>query len=405
MTSTQFYLYGVDETGPETLSPAQLQQIDAADLVIADSRFHAALSDCTALQDWPKPFSQLAEMLTNYRGSSVVMLATGDPLWYGAGRYLLRHFGREQLHIEPGVSGLQFAAARMGWPLESVQIISLHGRPESLLSRSLYPRARLMIIPQSAETARTVARRLCAAGWGAADITALSSLGHETETRLSASAEQWDRLDEAPADFHILCVDLSPAGRAGQIAPSSCLPDEAFITDGKMTKFEARSAALSRLMPHPGGVLIDLGCGTGSVSIEWLRFCPEGAAYAVDTKQERLDLAMQNADQAGVHGLTALHSECYDALDALPEPDAIFIGGGLSADLILAAKKKLPAGGRLVAHAVTVQSEALLLAAHQQDGGMLVRIQVNYAQPVGEYHGWRGLMPVTQYIWHKGGDA
>jgi precorrin-6Y C5,15-methyltransferase (decarboxylating) len=106
-----------------------------------------------------------------------------------------------------------------------------------------------------------------------------------------------------------------------------------------------------------------------------------------------------------VHGLTVLHSECYDALDAIPEPDAIFIGGGLSADLILAAKKKLPAGGRLVAHAVTVQSEALLLAAHQQDGGMLVRIQVNYAQPVGEYHGWRGLMPVTQYIWHKGGDA
>ena len=103
MTSAQFYLYGVDETGPETLSPAQLQQIDAADLVIADSRFHAALSDCEALQDWPKPFSQLAEMLTNYRGSSVVMLATGDPLWYGAGRYLLRHFGREQLHIEPGV--------------------------------------------------------------------------------------------------------------------------------------------------------------------------------------------------------------------------------------------------------------------------------------------------------------
>lgn len=405
MTSTQFYLYGVDETGPETLSPDQLHKIANADLVIADSRFHAALSDCSELQDWPKPFFQLAEMLTNYRGSSIVMLATGDPLWYGAGRYLLRYFGREQLHIEPGVSGLQFAAARMGWPLESVQIISLHGRPETLLSRSLYPRARLMIIPQSAETARAVARRLCAAGWGAAELTALSSLGHNNETRLSALAEQWDGLEEVPADFHILCIDLAPAGREGQIAPSSCLPDEVLITDGKMTKFEARSAALARLMPHPGGVLIDLGCGSGSVSIEWLRFCPEGAAYAVDTKQERLDLAMQNADQAGVHGLIALHSECYDALDALPEPDAIFIGGGLSADLILAAKKKLPAGGRLVAHAVTVQSEALLLAAHQQDGGKLVRIHVNYAQPVGEYHGWRGLMPVTQYIWHKGGAA
>ena len=399
------HLYGVDEAGPKKLSLTQQRQLALADLVIADSRFHSDLSDLDSVQGWPKPFSQLADLLADYRGKSVVMLATGDPLWFGAGRYLLRHFKRDELHIEPAISGLQFAAARMGWPFETTSIISLHGRPESQLLGHIYPRARLLVIPQSADSAISVARQLRDAGWGAAKMTALSNLGGENEACLVATADNWEDLGHAPADFYILCIDLAPAGRKGLIAPSSCLPDGAYITDGQMTKFESRCAALARLMPHPGGVLIDLGCGSGAVSIEWLRHCPEGAAFGVDIRQDRLAFAHQNVDQIGVRGFTSCLGDCRDILTDLPEPDAIFIGGGLSSELIAAARHKLPAGGRLVAHAVTLQSEALLLAAHEAEGGLLVRIAVNYAEPVGNFQGWKGLMPVTQYIWQKGNSA
>ena len=390
---------GVDERGVSALPEDLRTRLAEMDIIIAARRFHGDLPSGPEIQGWPTPFSNIFNILKKISKKSVALLATGDPMWFGAGASLVRELGPEGCEVIPAVSGLQLAAARLGWPLARCEIVSVHGRPAGSLVSRLYPRARLLVIAQDGASPVQLAELLTAHGYGDATLHVLAHLGGAAESRFDGRARGWTH-DRVP-DFHIIgiaCPDEVPAG-AGLVAP-----DQSFETDGKLTKRDARASALAKLAPFPGAVLWDIGTGSGAIAIDFLRNAGTGQAFAIDRNEVQLARATTNAAWHGVTGLELVAGDAGEVLAGLPRPDAVFIGGGVAPPVIAAAQAALRQGGVLVAHAVTIESETVLVAAWQQSGGEMTRISVQHADPVGGFHGWRPLMPVTQWCWHKGGQ-
>ncbi len=331
------------------------------------------------------------------RGRRVAVLATGDPMNYGIGATVAGRVAPEEVTVVPHVSSFALAASRLLWPLNRVTLASVHGRPLERLAPHIVPAARLLILAHDGRTPNKVAAMLTERGFGDSRMTALAHLGGEMETRTAAIACDWSA--EVP-DLHVLAVECV-AGADAVWHPRIGLPDDAFQHDGKLTKREVRAAALAKLMPHPGGLLIDVGAGCGSVGIEWMRAEPNTRAIALEPRADRRALAARNASALGVPDLDIRDGSAPQALADLPAPDAIFVGGGLSEATIAASADRLKPGGRLVAHAVTLESEAVLLEVFQHFGGDLTRLSVAHAETIGSFHGWRPAMPVTQWAWVK----
>jgi len=394
-------ILGIGEAGPDRLSVAAQKALGAARLVIASPRFHAGLASyidgSASMRGWPTPFADLYAIIEQYRGQSVVLCATGDPLWFGAGSSVIKHFGHEHCTVIPHLSGFQLVASRMGWALDNCETVTIHGRPLDALVSKLYRRAKILVLADSHSSPAAVANLLDAHGFGAAHMTVLAEMGGAAEARFDGLANNWTH---AVPDFHIIaiaCPDVAPAQTG-----FGC-DDTVFENTGKLTKREARASALSKLSPFPGAVFWDVGAGSGAVAIEFMRLAPRSQAFAIDKDKAQIAMARRNAARCGVPSLTHIEADLPDGLDVLPRPDAIFIGGGLSAAVIAHCCAALQAGGNVVAHAVTLESEAVLVDAWRHYGGFLTRLAVTYADPVGGFNGWRPLMPVTQ--WHFGKPA
>ena len=399
---------GTSESGLKDLAQNLIEKIEHADCVIGPERLLDDVAKLTGFtgqtHPWPRPFLDIIPFLEDRRGKAVVILATGDPLWYGAASTLVRHFTPDEMTITPSPSGFQLAASRMGWPLHGCTCLTVHGRPHEKIIRHLAPGARLLILAHDSHSSAKVANLLDAAGYGEAMVSALGHIGGEAETRDEATATSWDKADLSPPDFHVVAVQC-PSSVSGYLPPVPGLPDDAFVSDGKLTKSETRAATLARLKPQPRGTLWDLGCGSGAIGIEWMRAAPDALAIGIDNRQDRLDVARGNAETLGVpewQGLCLdLSQDKIGDLAALNNPDAVFIGGGLSEALANVAMDRLNPGGRLVVNTVTLESEHVLLSLWQRHGGELIRLSVSRADPVGPFHGWRPLMPVTQWVWEK----
>lgn len=391
---------GVAESGVASLPGELRERLAGMDLIVAAPRFHDGLPDGLPdgpeVIDWPSPFSNIFNVLSDNSGKSVALLTTGDPMWYGAGASLVRELGPDGCEVVPAVSGLQLAAARLGWPMAGCRVISVHGRPVSRLVSALHPRARILVISQDGGSPMAVAELLAAHGYGAARMHVLAHLGGSDETQIDEAANGWTQ--ERVPDFHIIGIECPDAG---PVPLGLAAPDSSFDNDGKLTKRDARSSALAKLAPFPGAVLWDVGSGSGAVAIDFLRNAPGGVAYAIDRNQTQLDRGSANAERHGVPGFKPISGNAAEQIANLPRPDAVFIGGGMSEQVISVAQAALRPGGCLVAHAVTIESESVIIAAWQRAGGDLVRLSVQHADPVGGFHGWRPLMPVTQWCWHK----
>ena len=391
---------GVAESGVASLPGELRERLAGMDLIVAAPRFHDGLPDGLPdgpeVIDWPSPFSNIFNVLSENTGKSVALLTTGDPMWYGAGASLVRELGPDGCEVVPAVSGLQLAAARLGWPMAGCRVISVHGRPVSRLVSALHPRARILVISQDGGSPMAVAELLAAHGYGAARMHVLAHLGGSDETQIDEAANGWTQ--ERVPDFHIIGIECPDAG---PVPLGLAAPDSSFDNDGKLTKRDARSSALAKLAPFPGAVLWDVGSGSGAVAIDFLRNAPGGVAYAIDRNQTQLDRGSANAERHGVPGFKPISGNAAEQIANLPRPDAVFIGGGMSEQVISVAQAALRPGGCLVAHAVTIESESVIIAAWQRAGGDLVRLSVQHADPVGGFHGWRPLMPVTQWCWHK----
>ena len=387
---------GLGEDGLDGLSPVARALVDAAQVLVGGKRHLAMLPDGDAERfGWRLPITDTVADIVARRGLRVVVLATGDPMSYGIGVTLARQVAIEEMTVIPAPGAFSLACARLGWPMAAVTALTLHGRPLELLHLHLAAGARLLILSHDGATPAAVARRLTERGYGPSRVTVFEHMGGAAERRLDGTAEAWGAA--ACADLNTVAVDCRAAPGTPPRPRVPGLPDDAFAHDGQITKRELRAVTLAKLAPIPGARLWDVGAGCGSIAIEWLRAAPEGAAVAVERDAGRCDLIARNAADLGVPLLNVVGGTAPAALAGLQAPDAVFIGGGITADgLAEACWQALPPGGRLVANVVTVEGEAALAELRRRFGGELTRIAVSRAEPLGPHQGWRPLLPVTQ---------
>lgn len=394
-------VFGIGADGWTSLgSPAQ-QGILAADVVLGGARQLDLLPPADLGREqqriaWPVPLREnLATLVAQHAGRRVVALASGDPLLSGIATTLIDVLGADRVRVVPGVSSVAIARARLGWPAETVEVVTLVGRDPDAVRAALAPGHRLIVLSSDATTPTTVAAVLVEEGYGASDMTVLGDLGAPTESCRSARADAWS--GDAP---QLNVIAIACVGRGNSRTPG--LADDAFEHDGQLTRRDARASALARLAPAPGQLLWDVGAGAGSVGIEWMRTHPSTRAIAIEADPERAARIERNAARLGVPGLRVVRGTAPEALADLPVPDAVFVGGGASRpgvlDAVLAAVKP---GGRVVVHAVTHQTEALLVPRYADLGGELIRIQVETAAPIGTFTGWTPGRAITQWSWES----
>lgn len=389
------HIVGIGEDGFDGLTPATRAVVEAAEVIIGGERHHALAANISAERlAWPSPFNAMVETIEGLRGKRAVVLVTGDPLWFSVGARIGRAMDPAEIVYHPQLSAFQLAAARMGWSFADIETLTVHGRPVEQMIAFIQPDVRLLVLTTGAETPAQIAKFLSERGFGKSKMTVLAAMGGKDEARFDGTADAWQH--EVPA-FNTLAVECIAAPDAALLPRVPGLADALFQSDGTMTKQEIRAATLAKLMPMRGALLWDIGCGSGSVAIEWMRAARYARAIGIEPRADRRAMAGANAMALGAPKLELVDGMVPDALGGLPAPDAIFIGGGLSRPTFDAAWAALRPLGRLVANAVTLESEAELMALHAEFGGELVRISVCRAEPVGRLTGWRPSMPVTQW--------
>jgi precorrin-6Y C5,15-methyltransferase (decarboxylating) len=395
MSEAWLHIVGIGEDGMAGLLPATRAVVEAAEVIIGGDRHHQLSASVAAERvAWPSPFDALIGVLEGYRGKRVVVLATGDPLWFSVGARIGRAIDPAEIIYHPQLSAFQLAAARMGWSMPDVETLTVHGRPVEQMIAFIQPDVRLLILTTGSETPAQIARFLVERGFGRSRMTVLAAMGGEDEQRFDGEAESWAH--EVPA-FNTMAVECVADPGAALLPRVPGLSDELFVSDGTMTKQEVRAVTVAKLMPMRGALLWDIGTGSGSVAVEWMRAARYARAIGIEPRGDRRAMAAANALALGVPKLELVDGAVPEALEGLAAPDAVFIGGGLSEEVFSAAWAALRPLGRLVANAVTLESEAVLVALHKAHGGQLIKLQVNRAEAVGRLTGWKPLMPVTQW--------
>ncbi len=391
---------GIGEDGAAALSSAALEAIRAAETLVGGARHLALvperLSPLAERLSWPSPMLPFLDVIAAMRGRRVVVLASGDPLLHGVAATLLGRIPREEMTVLPAVSAYQLACAAMLWPVSETRLVTACGRPVETLALELFDGARIVLFSADGATPAAAARLLVEAGCGGSRLTVLERLGApEARAVALAAREVGDRRFDA---LNIVAIEVVAGSDARLPARIPGLPDDLFENDGQITRREIRALTLARLAPAPGALLWDVGAGSGSVGIEWMRAAPGARTIALEPRADRAARARENARRLGVPALELREARAPEGLAGLPAPDAVFFGGGASEEgVIYLAWRALKPGGRLVANAVTIETEARLITARERLGGDLVRLQVSYADPIGRMTGWRPAMPVTQY--------
>jgi precorrin-6B C5,15-methyltransferase / cobalt-precorrin-6B C5,C15-methyltransferase len=389
---------GIGEEGIAGVAPAARTLIETAEVLVGGARHLGMVPDHGAARiPWERPLSATVDAIEARRGARVAVLATGDPMWYGIGVTLSRRFPREEMTILPQPSAFSLAAARLGWALADCATITLHARPLDTLRLHLAPLRRILALSEDGGTPQLVAQLLTELGWGQSRLTVLAQLDGSRETIIAEEAQNWG--DRRVPDLNTIAVACVPGPGARVLPRIAGLPDNVFEHDGQLTKREVRATTLAALAPLPGEILWDVGAGCGSIAVEWLRQGEGRSAIAIERNPARAAMIARNAAALGVPELRIVPGAAPDAFDGLPQPDAIFIGGGIGArDLLTLAWKSLGPGGRLVANVVSTEGEAKLLDWHAGHGGALTRIAVSRAEPIGAHHLWRPLATVTQLV-------
>lgn len=387
-------IVGLGEDGPDGLPPASRDALNKAEIVMGARRHLALLPDLAVeMLEWPVPFADGIPMLLARRGRRVVLLASGDPFWFGAGTSVTRHLAPSEWHALPAPSTFTLAAARLGWPLEDTSCLGLHAAPLTRLAPYLAPGRRLIVLVRDGAAVGDLARYLGAHGFGSSAMTVMEGLGGPRERVRNVIAETFDLTDID----HPVAVALAIAGTGSVIPLAAGRPDDLFEHDGQITKRPVRALTLSALAPRPGELLWDIGAGSGSISIEWLLAHPSCRAIAIEADPDRAVRLRGNAERLGVDRLELVTGEAPAMLKDLPSPDAVFIGGGICEHLLNYLWNILPTGCRLSANGVTLESEALLANWHHREGGTLLRIDLAEAAPLGQRRGWRASFPVVQW--------
>ena len=397
MADDVIVVVGIGADGWRGLGEDARAAILGADEVIGSARQLELLPAGTPpRRAWPSPLAPLLDEVAKRTNGRVCVLASGDPMLHGIGATLARRLGPERIEVIASPSAFSLACARLGWPAAEVELVSAVARPPEVIARVLQPRRRVIVYLTGADGAAQAARVLCERGYGPSRFVVFEQLGGPLERASESTAEEWGT---RPADpLHLVAIECAPAPGTRVLSLIPGLPDDAFESDGALTKRHVRAATLAALAPTPGALLWDVGAGSGSVAIEWLRAEASARAIAIEQREDRAERIRRNAATLGVPSLDVVIGDAPAALDGLEAPDAVFIGGGLTAPGVLAdCWDALDLGGRLVANAVTIEGEHALVAARSAYGGELARIEVAHAEPLGTFTGWRAQRPVVQW--------
>ncbi|CAN1208973.1 precorrin-6y C5,15-methyltransferase (decarboxylating) subunit CbiE [Tumidithrix helvetica PCC 7403] len=399
---------GIGEDGLEGISAIGRSLIDSAEILVGGTRHLAMLpsNDVREQIAWASPLDLTIERILSLRGKAICVLASGDPMCHGVGVTLSRHIPITEITIVPSPSAFSLACARLGWSLSDIETFSLTHRPVSILASALYPHARILVLSADKTTPARVAEFLTQAGFGQSQIAVLERMGGTQERWMEGLANEktamW-RTTEV-SDLNTIAIACIPDPDTALISKppaikTSGLPDAAYHHDGQLTKREVRAITLSSLAPIPGELLWDVGAGCGSIAIEWMRSHPRCRAIAIERNTTRRQYIADNASALGISGLKIVAGDAPAALDGLPQPDVIFIGGGATvAGLFETCWDALHVGGRLVVNAVTLESEQKVLQWHHQHGGELIRIGIQRTEAIGSFLSWKPSAPITQWI-------
>ena len=395
-------IVGIGEDGAEGLGAAARRLISEAEVVFGGKR-HLTLAGSIirgAARPWPTPFAGAVEEVLSRRGRPTCVLASGDPMLHGVGALLARRLAAAEMLVMPAPSAFSLAAARLGWSLAEVRLLSLHANPIDLVRPHLQPGAKILALTSGAEAPRTLAALLAKTGFGDSRLAVLEALGGPRERVRHSKAADFDL--DAIDPLNVVAIEVTSAADARVIPCVTGLADEMFEHDGQITKREVRAVTLSSLAPWRGELLWDIGAGAGSIAIEWMLRHPSMRAIAIEARPDRAARIRRNACALGVPTLEIVEGQAPAACESLPTPDAVFIGGGVcEAGMIECASGRLRRGGRLVVNAVTLESEALLLAHCAAQGGELLRLSIARVDMIGGRHAWRPARPLTQWVWVK----
>jgi precorrin-6Y C5,15-methyltransferase (decarboxylating) len=390
-------LIGIGEDGADGLIPAAREALAQARLIVGGGR-HLALAGPLAAKTlvWPSPIGDAVPAVLARRGEPVCVLASGDPFFYGVGTLLAAHVAPSEMICFPAPSAFSLAAARLHWSLQDATLISLHGRDFERIIPLVQPGARILCLAWDETTALRVAKLLCERDLGASTITVLEAMGGPRERIRAAPADAFDLDGVDP--LNLVAIEVAREPRSGFLSIASGRDDALFEHDGQLTKRHIRAITLSSLAPRRGDLLIDVGAGSGSIAIEWLLLDSANRAIAIEHRPERAERILRNARKLGAPQIKVIVGVAPAAFVDLPQPQAIFIGGGASdTELVVAAFAALAPGGRLVVNAVTLEAEAALIAHYKARGGELTKIEIARADPLGGFHGWCPAMPITQW--------
>ena len=387
-------IVGLGEDGLSGLPGASQEALAAAEIVMGAERHLALLPEIEAERVvWPVPFADGLPVLKGLSGRRVVVLASGDPFWFGAGSVIAREFAPEEWRALPGPSVFSLVAARLGWPLEAVTCMGLHAAPLTRLRPHLNARQRLIVTLRDGASVKELAPYLKELGHGTARCYVLEALGGPRERLRAGFAKDIDFDDAA----HPVVVALDMADTDPGLAKASGQPDALFDTDGQITKRPVRALTLSALAPRPGDLLWDIGAGSGSIGIEWLMAHPTCKAIAIEARADRAVRVRANADRLGQDRIEMIEGAAPEVLKGLAAPDAVFLGGGLTVACLEWLWAELAPGTRIVANAVTLETTAILTEAQVSYGGDLLKVELAEAAPIGGFRGWKAAYPLVQW--------
>jgi precorrin-6Y C5,15-methyltransferase (decarboxylating) len=388
---------GIGDDGWDGLSEPARAALRQAPVIVGSARQLALLPDLgVRRQPLPSPLlAQLDDLVAANPG--LCLLASGDPMLHGLGATLARRLGTDRLRVLPALSSVTLACARLGWAEHEVDVVSLVSRPVEAVLPGVQPGARVLVLCRDGGTPAVLARLLADRGWGGSELTVLEHLGGPAE-RVGWPVAAADLGEDRYADLAVVALVCRPGPGASVLPRVPGLPDDAYESDGQLTRREARALALAALAPGPGQLLWDVGAGSGSIGIEWMRVDARCRAVAVERRGDRAERVRRNAAALGVPDLEVVCGEAPAVLTGLSRPDAVFVGGGVTGDgLLETCWERLGPGGRLVAHAVTVESEAVLHRWRQTVGGQLVRLAASHAGSLGGFTAWRPALPIVQW--------
>jgi precorrin-6B C5,15-methyltransferase / cobalt-precorrin-6B C5,C15-methyltransferase len=390
-------IIGIGEDGWDGLSTKARHAVHSAENIIGSKRTLAMLPELNAKpMEWPQPFSRVIEQVKPLSGRPTVMLATGNPMNFGAARKILEFVPKAEVEIIPHLSAFSLAAARMGWSLPDCDCFTIHGRPAANLETFIQPDAKLLVLTEDETSIAEACRRLLARGFERSEITVLENMGGDSERVTSFAASAQPQAEWSP--LNCLAIHCVAGPRAKIWSRVAGLPDDVFQHDGKITKREVRAATLAALAPAPDQILWDVGAGSGSIGIEWMRSTRGCEALAIEPLEDRRAMIASNADQLGTPRLKIVAGDAPAAYEGLPRPHAVFIGGGLSDHgTFEGAWEALRSGGNLVANTVTIEGDTVLYALQKKHGGDLVRMEVSTLTNVGGMRALRPRMAVLQW--------